>query len=67
MLQTLSVVGAPSPSAIMGPLAILAVLAGVGLYLLLVQGSKLGWIFVVAGAAYAWYAFQPIISAASGR
>lgn len=66
LVRMVSVVAAVSPSALMGPLAILAVLAGVGLFLLLVQGSKWGWLFIVAGGAYAWYAFLPIIRAAGG-
>ncbi len=52
---------AARPGDLMGPLAIVAVLAAVGLALLLLRGSKFGWIFIVAAGLYAFYALGPIV------
>ena len=49
------------PGDLMGPIAIVAVLAAVGLALLMVRGSKFGWIFIVAAGLYAFYALGPIV------
>lgn len=53
--------------ALMGPLAIVAVLVAIGFFLILYRGSKIGWLFVAGALIYGWIAVSPIISRSGGR
>jgi hypothetical protein len=57
----------PGANAIMGPLAIMAVLVAVGFFLVLYRGSKIGWLFVVAALVYGWTVAKPIIVQSGGN
>ena len=63
LIQNVSLLAAVRPGDLMGPLAIVAVLAAVGLVLLMVRGSKFGWIFIAAAVLYAFYALAPMVKA----
>ena len=60
MEHLLALAGADLTMSLVGAGALVVI----GFFLILKAGSKLGWLFVIAAAIWAWYAVQPTIQEA---